>query len=360
MLAIILKILSVLGIILLVLLSMAFILVLLVFFFPITYRVYGKKKDEMSAWVKINWLFGLLRIRFAYPEPGRLTVKLLFFKLFDSGESAEKEKISADTAGKKKAKAKKQGKSSGQTALDKTEKKKASRAADITERTQTTGQLADMSEKNGTTAQQTDTAEQNSKTAQQADGAEQIDTAAQQTETSAQNAAAAQQTDAAGQSGRSEQAEKIAKCEKIKYTFHKIYDKIKYILENISFYKNLLQEESTKELCRHALLRTGKILKNIRPRRLRADILFGTDSPDITGYAYGIYGMLCPGFGNDILVTPDFTQAILEGELYAAGHITIFWILLNGIILLLDKRLRMLIRKVKAHTASRKTAGGQT
>ena len=75
----------------------------------------------------------------------------------------------------------------------------------------------------------------------------------------------------------------------------------------------------------------------------------GTGSPDTTGYAYGIYGMASAWLGNGICVTPDFTQAILEGEIYGAGHITVFKLLWHSLRVVLDKRLQLLIHRIKTH-----------
>ena len=140
----------------------------------------------------------------------------------------------------------------------------------------------------------------------------------------------------------------LKKIKKIKYTICSIYDKIKNIWENISYYVELLREEETRQLFSHVVFRLGKILKSIRPRRIRGQLLFGTGSPDTTGYAYGVYGMLSPFLGCRLLVTPDFTRAVLEGDIAVAGHITVFTILWNGLKVLLDKKFRRFVQKMKA------------
>ena len=152
----------------------------------------------------------------------------------------------------------------------------------------------------------------------------------------------------AGEAGDSTDSFILKKIRKIKYTIRSIYDKIKNIWENISCYIELLQEEETKQLFSHVIFRLGKILKNIRPRHIRGQILFGTGSPDTTGYAYGVYGMLSPFLGNKVLVTPDFSRAVLEGDIYVSGHITVFTILWNILRVLADKKLRRFINKMKA------------
>ena len=85
MLDIILKILSIVGILLLIVLLVAIIAILLVLFMPITYKVFGSKDEkEIRIRMKANWLFGFIRIRFFYPEPGNVVLKVLWFTLYDS------------------------------------------------------------------------------------------------------------------------------------------------------------------------------------------------------------------------------------------------------------------------------------
>ena len=104
MLDIILKILCVLGIVLLVLLGVVLVTLLLVLFFPVSYRLQGKKNSrELTALAKVSWLFGLLRLRYCYPEPGNIVVKLLCFTVYDSKNAAENKKVEEEKgAGKAK------------------------------------------------------------------------------------------------------------------------------------------------------------------------------------------------------------------------------------------------------------------
>ena len=95
------------------------------------------------------------------------------------------------------------------------------------------------------------------------------------------------------------------------------------------------------------MLRVGKILKSIRPRKMEGNLLFGTGSPDTTGYVLGVYGMLSPFVGNMFLLTPDFEDKVLKGRVYIAGHIMLVKILWQGILLVLDKKLWHFMSKVK-------------
>lgn len=115
MLSIVLKILFILGILLLCILGLAIAFVLLVLFFPICYKISGKKDaEQISIHVRASWLLGFLRVCFDYPDPGKLLIKLLFFTVFDTGKEsggkAEKDsKGNSVKAAEKKEKRKKTG-----------------------------------------------------------------------------------------------------------------------------------------------------------------------------------------------------------------------------------------------------------
>ena len=317
MLSIILKILSILGIILLVLLGIILILLLLVLFFPVFYRVKAEKhsastddmlessektplKQPVFADAKVWWFFGLLRARYKYPEPGALKVKFLFFILYDSGADTD---ISSNTNSTDK----------DFDYADKSDLQKTDSAKSETN-TKTTSTV--NTEENGVSGQP---ATEDRSLPEEANYLDEEELSASQNK-------------------------KI--FEKIQYTIQNFCDKIKKafaklkeVKENIAYYKEVFAEEDTKELLKHALKRLGRILKSLRPRKLRANILFGAASPDTTGYVCAIYGMTSPHIGKHVMFTPDFEQEIFEGDLYAAGHTTVFLILWNLLMLVKDKKL---------------------
>ena len=98
MLTILFKILSILGILLLILLGIALAVILLVLFFPVCYKMSGKKTaEEMLFDAKMKWLFGLVRVTYSYPVPGKLLAKVLFFTVYDSSEKGKKSAPGEDT-----------------------------------------------------------------------------------------------------------------------------------------------------------------------------------------------------------------------------------------------------------------------
>lgn len=314
---VILRIFSVIGILLLVLLGLALLLLLLVLFFPATYRVKGEKGPE-KLWLtaRADWLFGVLRVRYAYPEPGNATVKILWKTLLDIGPGSKEADDSSESAAEAEGQA---------------EKPQAASSESAAEAEGQSGEPATAS-------------------SESADGTE---------GQAGRSGQAEKSPDASSEAsvGTESQAEKpqaesfflriITKIEKIKYTILKLYDKIKDIWENISYYLALLQDENTAGLWRHVKLRVGKVLKSIRPRHIRANVIFGTGAPDTTGYAFGLYGMLSPILGSKVCVTPDFTRAVLEGNLDISGHITVWTCVWNALKLLLDKKLHLFWKKMR-------------
>lgn len=314
MLDILLQILSVLGILLLVLLGLLMAVVLLVLFFPVTYCADGKKSpEELVLRAKANWLFGLLRVRYSYPEPGTVTVKLLWFTLykFEKGPAKPKtvlvkeDKVTVQET-EKEGRQGKSGETSGEDSKETAEKTSGETSKEIAEET--------LKEPSGETAEDT------------------------------------------SESKGSLFSRKIAK---LKYTISETYDKIKKIWKNISYYAELLREEETRLLFSHAKLRLWRILKSIRPRKLRADILFGTGAPDITGYAFGVYAALSPALGPHVAVTPDFEKTVFQGEFEAAGHIMAAVLLWHALRVILDRRLWRLLDKLKGKDVKPRHSGAR-
>ena len=338
MLTIVLRILSILGILIGVLFLITVALLLLVLFVPVTYRLSGAKGEEgfrISA--KVKWLLGLVRFRYDYSERGELTAKILFFTVFrakippDKAADGPEGTVPKSAAGKAPRKI--------MTAV---QKKKANPAPE--------GKKTKASPKGaGSKTAPPETVGTERKISAEESASKTEKTAAEETEKSDAQEAASGTGNAAAKPDTEDSVSGFGKIlqkfEKIKYTIHNIYDKIKEIWDNISYYMELLQEEETRQFFSHIRLRAGMILKSMRPRHIRADILFGTGSPDTTGYLYGVYCMLSPVPKVGVSVVPDFEKAVLEADFDISGHITIWVLAVNTCRIALDKRLRRLIRR---------------
>jgi hypothetical protein len=370
MLAVILKILSVIGIILLCLLGVLLAAVLLVLFFPIVYRVKASKTtDSYDVSATVRWLFGLVNVKCRLPEPGNITAKVLFFKVFEmypiknNPESVKKQTKSRNTTVEQiNNTEEKQETYKGEAYKEKTDNQKTDNQNNATERADNEKNNEIKTDNEETDKDKSDIKSSKTETDKTVEYGNNITDSApnQENNTGESGTDNAEKTDETC-SDRKGVFEKLYsklsdKYEKTVYTIRNFYDKIKNISDEASFYKELLEEENTKELIRHVFNRIGRILKSIRPGKLKADITFGAATPDVTGYVYGIYAMFSSVLGRNFNLNPDFTENILEGNLYAAGHITVFVILINVLSVIFDKKLKILRRKLKRHSAKKKHA----
>lgn len=307
MLGILLKILSILGICLLVLFCLAVLVILLVLFFPVCYRFRGEREPEKTACrVKISWLFGFIRAEYQYPEPGEFRIKLLWHKLYPKPEAPETEDDKSESAEKREKKS-----------SPKEEKQRAGE-----QQKKTPDSIADASKAGSS---KSEGSEQDPRTAE---------TESQKTESS-------------------DEPDSQGRLTKLKYTIRHIYDTICGIVKQI-------KDEENRQLVTHILFRTKKLLLHIRPRKCRADILFGTGSPDTTGYLLGIYSILSLYLPEQIDVAPDFMERKLEGHISARGHIVPAVLLFHLLKLYQDKTLRKLLNLQKKHKVSNKENADKT
>ena len=292
--SVIAEIFSLLGIILLVLLGILVIILFIILFFPITYKGKGHRNQEETVFrFRAIWIFGLIRAGYQYPDPGIFKVQLLWFTIFPKKDKGKKSAADNDT--------------------------------ESVQTNQINSEQVMNDEKNSSESVRENSIQQNDKN---------------------KNHISESKEEHIEEDAFWEGHKSFVK--KIKYTIEAVYDKIKSIFENISFYMNLLQEQSTVELWEHVKLRLVKILRSIRPRHLKADIIFGTGEPDTTGYAYGAYSIFAPQLGKKVYVTPDFTEKKLEGTIEFSGHLTIFILLWHCLMVALDRNLHTFIETIKS------------
>lgn len=335
-------ILKIIGIAILCLLAAAMLIVLIVLFWPIRYRAAGTY-DDGGALIegKAKWFFGLasIDIRYENGQPLAAKARLFFITIFDlqkiggSGSRLRRRKRRKDWAEEAEFSAEIQAAdiSSGENnaamedALEKSDAKEAGiKEADAKE---SDVKEADVSESD---AKETDAKDADIK---EADVREPDETA-----------------DDAGQTGFFRKIkkffEKLARfIDNIEFTFHKICAIIVKVRDNARYYRELLQEESTKQalgLCKKQLL---KIWKNSSPRKYEAKLHLGFDDPSVMGNVLALWGMLYPFHLGRIDIIPEFDRRIIEGSFKLAGRISVYVFLRAAWIFMADKNIKQL--KVK-------------
>lgn len=248
--SVILGILKVIGITLLCILGLIILLLCIVLFVPIRYKVIAQSDindvDKMyHLTAKATWLLGLVRGKYEYPSDDGLVVKVGPFTVYGGKEKTNKEK-KTKSAGK--------------------EKKQKNAKEELTENTS-------------------------------------LDEAVENTIIENENLLWEEDFD--NKSPENEKRKSLK--EKILYTWEKICDKInkirtkiKTVFSNIKKYAEILQSSEFKEafaLCKNSLIR---LFRMIKPRKLKVNGTIGMKSPDQTGYVCAIIGVISPFFKKQI------------------------------------------------------------
>ena len=137
----------------------------------------------------------------------------------------------------------------------------------------------------------------------------------------------------------------------IKYTILKIYDKIKHIVRNIRYYLAVIKSETFQRAYKVCSTQIVRLLKGILPKKLEGTLRIGTGDPASTGQVMAVYGILYPLLGDNIAITPDFEEPVIEGRLNIKGKITVFCILKTAWIIYFNKDLRRVMKLFKREAA---------
>ncbi|MBD5461175.1 MAG: DUF2953 domain-containing protein [Lachnospiraceae bacterium] len=299
---IILQILAVLGILLLCLLGLCLTLILLILFVPVRYRISGRKDGkEVEGAVRVTWLLHLLSVSYRYPQPGEVIVRVAGIRVWSMRAGEKNEAVPDEAVPDVEQKPEKQ--------------EKTADSAGVLE--ENSGQ-ARLPAESGVTQEEADTPN------------------------------ISETPETPGADRKTERKMSLTeKIRKLRQTIRSAWGKIKQILENIGYYRDLLLQNENRLFFGRCWEQLCRILRHMRPRVLRADLVIGTGEPDTTGYLLAVYGMLSPFLGNHINIVPDFNEPVLEGTLFAKGRVAVFVLLRGGGRILLDKQLHRLMGKLK-------------
>lgn len=112
-----------------------------------------------------------------------------------------------------------------------------------------------------------------------------------------------------------------------------------------------LQDEQNQFAVKEIFKTLGKLLKHIRPGKLKIKGRLGFDDPAQTGQVFGIIGMLMPLYGEHIQLEAVFDEKIMEGDLYLGGRIRLGTLAWFAIRLVMRREVRRLISQVRRLTS---------
>lgn len=359
MIHILLIILKIIGIILLVLLGLALLAVLVVFFVPVRYQVQisrreGEGEPPVSVRAKVTWLLHLLHGRICYPAEQPVRICLAFYPLFTV---PPKEKKSRSLSRRKKRGSAAQDASD--TGTEDGIREEAAEAAG----NKTPEETAEANEK----IAQEETAEAAGKLAQEEAAGISGNMAQVETAGISENMTQVETADITEDVLQDQAAEtKLRKLWRklqsflhrgkdaltnIQYTITKLCDKIRNIMDNIQYYRAILEGDAFQNAIRLCRGELSELLCRLRPKRVRGSWVIGMEDPCLTAEILSAYGVLYPLVGQNIQVIGDFENRRLEGELFLKGKIRIFTFLKVFVRIYFNKNIKELMRQWKKEAA---------
>lgn len=349
---VVLLILKILGITLLCILGLVLLILALVLFVPIRYRVKGsvRSKKEHEGTVLVSWLLRALTIRVIDdPETKTISKRIRILGLFGrkwdevifpkkKEEDEEDEEPEEDAAG-----------STSQS------------ASESTSAGSTAGSSENSSE-NTSVSHAESPAETSSATVSQAA----TDSAVSTVEVTSESMSAGKPENSSesisGSSGSADsgsiesggepaETEEKPKKRSIGERIEDMKETASCVLELFSRRKDLLKTYFTKKSTKAAVAKLWKtvkwLLKTIAPRKGHAEVTFGLKDPEMTGKAFAAAASLYPWYGGHIDVYPEFSGEKLEGEGDVRGRLRLWGVVIRGLSILFDKNIKKVRREFK-------------
>lgn len=288
-------ILKVIGLVLLFLLLLLLLLLGLVLLVPIRYAGAGHKGEETTdyaAHIELSWLLHMVQLHAGITPAGLVYYfRILWFRPIDSRPSDTPPANVSDEASSR----------SEEAEVDSIELKSSTETAAPTEEKLTSEDVPGLDETEDTSAD----VDQESKT--------------KSTATT---------------------AEALKKKKRKKFLFA---DRIKRICEKASSLRETVEDEENQKAVRLLLSRVKYLLHHLRFRKFEGRLAFGFEDPAMVGRMLAVLSLFYPLYGECFTITPVFDHTLFEGEIALKGHVRLIHILIAGIQLMMNKKIRGLV-----------------
>ncbi len=329
MLHIVLTILKILGIILLALLSLVLVLVLCVLFVPVRYSARIDYHGKLTVDARVSFLFRLLSFRFQ--KNTRMTMTFRIFGINTHWLDDETDERSLKGR-KRQLKQMEKETEMFERLSEEIHKKQYGKHSESEEPFQALQKLEEQRDAFAGQKIDRQKKEQSQKTNQNPEASE-------------------NQTDDAEKTSVIDRIKKFFSSIrlKIKYIFRRFCDTIKNIYGKIKRLNEFLQDETTRQAFRVVKREAIRLLKHIRPRKIKGYLHFGFDSPCNTGKLYGFICMFYTVLPKNFLLHADFEQKVLEGDLLIKGRIQIYYLLIIALRLYRNDYLKQVMEKRRTY-----------
>lgn len=317
--SIFLLILKIIGITLLSVLGIILLLLLLILFCPVKYRIKADYHDNnFRANIKASWLH-IVQVLFVYDEEADFKIKLFFWNLIGS-DKKEKEKKNVKNNVKN-------NKSNTETSISHSESSSsASSESETGIKSQSASESFSASE-NDIIASTESTVSESEEI--KSESAQNSNCQTSESESISNNA-----------SETSDISFEDTKSDNEKGTKHKIYDKIKKVIE-------VIKSDDFKTTYPIIKKKVIKLLKAVLPRKWNVDATIGFEDPSKTGQILVYTSMIYPFFKKHIRIMGDFENKVIDAHANGRGHITVFKLLYVFLSIYFDKKIKKLLTKFK-------------
>ncbi len=120
-------------------------------------------------------------------------------------------------------------------------------------------------------------------------------------------------------------------------------DRIKRICEKASSLRETMEDEENQKAVRLLISRVKYLLHHLRFRRFEGRLAFGFEDPATVGRMLAVLSLFYPLYGECFTITPVFDHTLFEGEIALKGHVRLIHILIVGIQLMMNKKIRGLV-----------------
>ena len=120
-------------------------------------------------------------------------------------------------------------------------------------------------------------------------------------------------------------------------------DRIKKICEKASSLRETVEDEENQKAVRLLLSRVKYLLYHFRFRKFEGRLAFGFEDPATVGRMLAVLSLFYPLYGECFTITPVFDHTLFEGEIALKGHVRLIHILIAGIQLMMNKKIRGLV-----------------
>ncbi|MFG6328212.1 MAG: DUF2953 domain-containing protein [Lachnospiraceae bacterium] len=289
----------------------------LVFFTPLKYNISAEKYDIIKAEGKVSWLLGIIHVSFMYND-GKSSYKLKIF-----GANYKKLTEFFTNRAKKKEKDVFDIESAEQTARDESggdgnEKKKEEKP--VYKEHKPSGEESAPPVKKEETPEKETRAEAEGRHKENQKDIQHSKDGGTDKDKRASNAVVSN-IKAFWQKIKSMPSNIKHNLGRIGSNIKETREKACNVKDKFTTIRKFVFSEITKNMLGVAKNNLFRLLKKLKPRKIKSDILFGTGDPCQTGQILGLAAVYMAMAGTVFNITPDFENKVLRGRLMVSGQI---------------------------------------